>query len=227
MNTSPMDNHEKLDFLYAHYQESYHLSVECKNRRNKFFLLLCVVEMLNALILVRPMTAFSLVLNIANTAFETSLNLSEVILQTFLWITIAFCTIRYVQEVLQIERHYHYLSTLESRIQELSDEPIFNREGDNYSAGYPIVLNLIELFYKMFCPILFITINVLNIFREWHIQNIPRTAILLDTLLCSSIVIISWFYFFQIHDKISNYIKSKCPLINIISRWIHKILEPV
>ena len=58
---------------------------------------------------------------------------------------------------------------------------MFNREGEHYLKDYPIVLNLIDLFYKMFCPILFAVVNIAHIVKEW--QNNTRTLpLIIDSL---------------------------------------------
>ena len=63
--------------------------------------------------------------------------------------------IRYVQDMLYVERQYLYLNKLEKEISYLSSTDIFSREGENYQKDYPIVLNLIDLFYKILMPVFF------------------------------------------------------------------------
>lgn len=95
-----------------------------------------------------------------------TLQLSNTIIQTLLWLLIAYVMIRYIQDVLYIERQYIYLDSLEKEISNLSSIDIFMREGTNYQKDYPMVLNFIDLFYKMLMPIFFVLINTVRIYKE-------------------------------------------------------------
>ena len=148
-----------LDLYYDHYKETYDLSKQAQKRRNKLFVWLCVLEALSFLILIKP----------------------NVVLQTFLWIVIAYTTLQYCQDSLYIERLYPYLGKLEKEISGLSKSKIFEREGAGYLNNYPMVLNFADLFYKMFCPILFVGINSVRIIREW--SGCMSLALIVDTAI--------------------------------------------
>lgn len=81
----------------------------------------------------------------------------------------------------------------------------FIREGENYLENYPMVLNFIDLFYKMLMPVIFIGINGARIYREWIFLDKTIIALLCDTILFMAIFIITWFYFFEIHSKITEF----------------------
>ncbi len=114
-------------------------------------------------------------------------------LQTLLWIIIAYTTVRYCQDTLYIERLYPYLDKLEKEISTLSKSKVFEREGTGYLNNYPMILNFVDLFYKMFCPILFVGINIVHIVQEW--SGGISLALVCDTAIFGSIFIITWFYF--------------------------------
>ena len=52
-----------------------------------------------------------------------------------------------------------------------------------------------------------------------------RTAC--DTILCAAIIVIDWFYFFEIHTKITGFCKSHLPFINSIANGLRKVLKEV
>lgn len=156
-----------------------------------------------------------------------TLQLSNTIIQTLLWILITYVLIRYVQDILYIERQYIYLGKLEEEISASGSINIFECEGKNYQKNYPIVLNLIDLFYKMLMPVLFTTINSIRIFKEWMVFNKVTIALICDTVLFVAIFIITWFYFFEIHSKTTALLKKYIPLINIIAEKLRKILKNV
>ena len=107
---------DTLELLYDHYKETFSLSKAAQERRNKNFVILCILEALSFLLLIRPETASKLILTGINKDMETPLQLSNAIIQTLLWLLIAYVMIRYIQDVLYVERQYVYLDNLESKI---------------------------------------------------------------------------------------------------------------
>jgi len=218
---------EPLELLYDHYKETFNLSKEAQNRRNKGFLMLCILEAISFWLLIQPEKVFELLTGGINNGLDVTLSLSNTIMQTLLWIVTVYILIRYIQDVLYVERQYGYLSVLEKQISELNEIDIFKRESDNYLSNYPIVLNLIDLFYKTFMPILFIIINSVRIFMEWENAIQISIALVCDTAIFSAVFIITWFYFFEIHSKITNFLKEKLPPIAWIACVIRDLLKSI
>ena len=79
---------DTLDVLYDHYKETFSLSKESQGRRNKSFVILCVLEAISFLLLIRPEMAFELILKGINRDIETPLQLSNTIIQTLIYIII-------------------------------------------------------------------------------------------------------------------------------------------
>ena len=52
---------DALEVLYDHYKETFSLSKEAQGRRNKSFVILCVLEALSFFLLIRPEMAFELI----------------------------------------------------------------------------------------------------------------------------------------------------------------------
>lgn len=218
---------ETLDVLYDHYKETFSLSKEAQGRRNKSFLVLCILEAFSFLILIRPEKAFKLILDGINLELDSTLQISNTIIQTLLWLLIAYVMIRYIQDVLYVERQYMYLNKLEKEISNNMTVNIFSREGDHYLHNYPMVLNFIDLFYKMLMPIFFGVINIVRIYKEWKSVKGITIAIIADTVLCVAILIIIWFYFFEIHSKITDFCKKHIPLVDKIACGLRKVLKEV
>ena len=218
---------DTLDVLYDHYKEPFNLSKEAQSRRNKSFLVLCILEAFSFLVLIRPEKAFELILDGINAELDMTLQVSNTIVQTMLWLLITYVMIRYIQDMLYVERQYVYLNKLEKAISNSMTINIFSREGDNYVHNYPMVLNIIDLFYKMLMPIFFLIINVVRIYEEWLIENDITIALVCDTVLCIVISIIIWFYFFEIHSKITDFCKKHIPFVAEIACGLRKILKEV
>lgn len=216
-----------VEILYDHYKETFKLSKEAQTRRNKSFIILCILEAISFLLLIRPEKALEIFLTTINKELDVTLELSNTILQTLLWILITYTMIRYIQDMLYIERQYVYLNKIEKQISQSISLKLFEREGENYLNEYPMVLNFIDLYYKMLIPILFMIINSVRIYKEWLLLDIITIALLCDTILFGAIFIITWFYFFEIHQKITEFCKKYIPLVNKFSEILRKFLKLV
>lgn len=216
---------EDLKIVSEHYKETNELRLAAQTRRNKSFVLLCVMEALSFLILIHPEQVLSSLLNGINAALETSLELGNNVLQTLLWTITVYILIRYVQDTLYIERQYAYQKELEEYLSQHVGIGIF-RESRNYGQNYPIVLNLIDLYYKMLCPVLFALINLIHIRQEWMVKPM-YLALFIDTLMCMASLVILWFYFFEIHDKITKWCKEHIPFVRRLADWLRRMLKYV
>lgn len=214
-----------LETYYDHYKETSTLSKEAQSRRNKNFAILCVLEAVSFLMTRNPDLICGLLNDAAKEELETTIQVSNGIMQTLIWVLIAYVLVRYVQDVLYVERQYVYLDKLEKKINEFVGDDIFSLEGDYYLDNYPVVLNFVDLFYKFFSPILFTLINVVHIIEEWRTVS-SKLALACDTVICVAIFIITWFYFFEVHTRIATWSK-KCKPIEWMAKKLRDLLKNV
>ena len=73
---------EPLELLYDHYKETFSLSKEAQNRRNKNFLILCILEAISFWVLVQSEKVFELFTSGISAALKTTISLSNTIIQT-------------------------------------------------------------------------------------------------------------------------------------------------
>lgn len=220
-----MEKDNILEIYYDHYKETYTLNKEVQSQRNKNFAILCVLEAISFLMLRNPDLICGLLNDAAREQLETTIQVSNGILQTLIWILIAYVLVRYVQDVLYVERQYKYLDNLEKKITGLLGNDFFSREGDNYLKDYPPVLNFVDLFYKFFSPVLFTVINVAHIEGEWRTAS-SKLTLACDTAICAMIFIITWFYFFEVHTRIATLFKKFKP-IGWLARKLKDLLKYV
>lgn len=218
---------DSLEIMYDHYKETCELSREVQNRRNKNFIVLCVLEALSFLMLIRPIDVLELFESEIRNKLDVTLNMSGSILQTLIWVSITYMIIRYVQDVLYIERQYIYMDMLEKKMSVKNSENVFMRESLHYQVNYPIVLNFIDLFYKMLSPILFFVINSIRIIFEWKQSGTSTLALVCDTILYISLSVVLWFYFFEIHAKITSWFKRHIKIIDSIASTLRRLLKEV
>ena len=216
---------DSLEISYDHYKETCELSRQAQSRRNKNFVILCVLEATSFLFLVEPEKTYELIQEGIHQKLNMTVQLSNTLIQTLLWLIITYVMIRYIQDMLYIERQYKYMEKLEKHI--ANELGVFEREGKNYQKNYPMVLNFIDLFYKMLMPIFFLAINIVKIYTEWKISKNKSIALVSYSILFVATFIIVWFYFFEIHSKITKFCKKHIPLVERATNILRKILEEV
>lgn len=216
----------ELELLYDHYKETDGLRRNAQHKRDESFLFLCILEACSFFLLIKPQETLVIFCDSINRQFEINISLGLGVLQTLLWILVIYVTIRYIQSILCVERLYLYQDKLEKKLSKEIRKTI-SREGDSYTENYPMVSNFIELFYKMFCPILFLMINSVHIYREWIQTPQVNFRLTCDTALYTVLFVILWFYFFEIHSKITNWCKMHIPGIKFVADLLRKLLKEV
>ena len=132
-----------------------------------------------------------------------------------------------IQDTVYVERQYGYLGSLEKRISALlGQDNFFKREGENYLDNYPAVLNLIDLFYKTFIPILFTGINTIRIIMEWNSDNALLCSAV-DSVVYVLVCILTIAYYFHIHKKTADWFRRHFTWFQRIDETIHKVLREV
>lgn len=66
-----------------------------------------------------------------------------------------------------VERQYTYLKNLGKEIGNELETKVFNRESSNYLNNYPLILDVLDFFYKWFLPIVIILINGIKLYYEY------------------------------------------------------------
>ena len=216
---------EKLEIIYDHYKESYALSREALVRRNKDFAILCILEAVSFLFVADPSDAMNIVNTSINTSLGASLEFGTSVIRTSLWLFLTFFLIKYVQDTMYVERQYKYIGNLEKCISSELEEAL-SRESNSYAEKYPAVLNIIDFFYKTFCPLLFVAINTVLIVKEWKLSYTVNLALICDSSLYFSDILIITSYFFCIHTKITKILR-KIGFINWFANTIERILKEV
>lgn len=217
-----------LNLYYDHYKETNKLNKEAQKKRDRYYLLLCLIEALSFLLSLKPADVCNIIKGGINSQLKMTLEFSNDIIQTVVWMLIAYISIEYFKKVLCIERQYSYINKLEKKIDFLcGKDSLFNREGEDYQKNYPIVLNLTDLFYKMISPVLFQIINCIKIYKEYNSADVGSLSFVFDFIIFIAVFTITWFYFFEIHDSITTWCKEKIPLVEKVSLYLHDWLKGV
>ncbi|MBU5477615.1 hypothetical protein KQI69_00150 [Eubacterium sp. MSJ-13] len=218
---------DKIDLIYDHYKETVSLCKNAQKSRNKNFIILCILETISFLILVNCKIALEIIEKNVDKEFNMILPENNIIIETLLWIAVAYVTIRYVQEVIYIEKTYLYIKRIEKKLSSEVCKKFFDREGDDYQNDYPIVLNIIDLFYKMFIPVVFISINFARIIKEWREKNGSYLAVICDTTIFLFVIIVTLCYLLEINGRITKFLKNHFEILNLIAIKLRKLLKNI
>ena len=117
------------------------------------------------------------------------------------------CPIVYYDPLYQtniyIERQYKYIAVLEDKISTMLKETCFKRESDNYLEKYPIVLDLISIFYTWIIPLLIIIINIGKLWMEFRTAS-NLWSVIFDTLCCGFTAVLTIMYLAMMHPRHKN-----------------------
>lgn len=191
----------ELEILYDHYKDSYGLSKQAQDKRNKYFLVICIIEFTLFFFVFSPNETASTLLRFLSSISDAQIVLSVQILQCFLWVILVYFSIRYCQSNLYVEKQYKYLERLELDISLKLSGFNLDRESGNYLNKYPKALDFIHIFYTWIFSILYIVINTVKIASEWIFkQNIAISII--DSVFYIFCTILMCLYFVDIHTKL-------------------------
>ena len=184
---------EKIKFnnLCAHYKDSFDIHTLTIRRRDALFYALLVTLAIFTLQLSSAETVVSIVneYTIKMSGVKIGNNISFI--STLMWLLLLGFSIRYFQIVLEIERQYDYLHSLEEELNRYySESSAFTREGKSYLNKYPLFSNWAGLLYTLFFPIIVITIIIVKIDNE--IEDMSSIGINKSIdLVCFFIIFIS------------------------------------
>ena len=193
----------KINILYDHYKESNTLVQNMAKDRNMYFKYLWLIIFFNLLFLLYPNDFIENISNLLNDKYNMNFSNIYVIIQSTLWLLTILFLIQYLHKNIYIERQYIYIKKFEKEISNLLNTNVFNREGDNYIENYPIVLNVLDFFYKWIIPLSIVLIMSLKLYFEYR-NNVCMFLKIFDTSCFIFIFIIIIFYLKFLNLKNTN-----------------------
>lgn len=196
----------KIEILYNHYKESNTLIKKAQEERNKLFKYLCLAILFNLIFLIYPDEIIDILNQFFNNNYSITISITYIIIQSSCWILITYLLIQYLHKNIYVERQYTYLKKLEEEIGNELKTKVFNRESNNYLNNYPLILNVLDFFYKWFLPIAIILINGIKLYYE-YVNKVCLFLKITDTLCFSFIFLLIVLYLKMLHfdnKKINN-----------------------
>lgn len=188
----------KIELLYDHYKESNILSQNAQKDRNKLFKYLCLAIFFNLLFLVYPNEIINVFNQFLDNNYSITISITYIIIQSSCWLLITYLLIQYLHKNIYVERQYTYLKILEDEIGNNLNTKVFNRESSNYLNNYPLILNVLDFFYKWILPIAIVLINGIKLYYE-YVNHVCSFLKITDTLCFCFIVLLIILYLKMLH----------------------------
>ena len=153
-----------------------------------------------------------------NKATGIKLGKSADFISTLLWLLLLGFTTKYYQVVLEIERQYEYLHSLEDKLNGYYPETkVFTREGKSYLSKYPLFSNWVWLLYTVFFPSLIIFSVIIK--ENSGIETMQSIEVnqIIDFICYLVIATSSILYIYRLHESSIQNITNRCT--GLITRW--------
>lgn len=209
---------EKFNNLCSHYKDTFDTHRASIKQRDTLFYGLLVILAIFTLQLSSTEIVVSIVNEYVNKSTGVQLGKNIDFISTLLWLFMLGFTTRYYQVVLEIERQYGYLHTLEKVLNSFYPESkVFTREGESYLIKYPLFSNWVCFLYTFIFPILIIFCVTMKIIAQIEeIKSIEVNQII--DFVCYLIVgTSSILYIYRLHECNIEKLTNHCT--KLITHW--------
>lgn len=182
---------ECIEILYDHYKESCEIARKNEERRNKLFIIVCVLIGLLFLFSYAPDSILGLMQSWLKENYKCDLMFSSNIIQAILWVILFIFTLRYLGLNINLDRNYSYIHQLENKINKEGKLNI-TREGKSYLKDYPVLNNVTYYSYRIALPFIYFCIIVLKLNLEYISQggiNICLSFQVVLGMLCNVLIV--------------------------------------
>lgn len=188
------------ELLYDHYKETFLIIKETIIQRNRFFVMVFLMMTLQFLLASSPDSISYLIIDIIQKKYEIDISNQISTIQSLLWLSLLYLTMRYYQSTIYIEKQYLYIHSIEDRISNLKHIK-FDREGGNYLLNYPKMNDFIDFLYKWIFPIVYCLTIFYKIKNEIFSSGFTL-LLFFDILLFLICFILTMLYMLFLHKKL-------------------------
>ncbi len=208
---------EKFNNLCSHYKDSFDIHSSTIKRRDTLFYGLLVILAVFTLQLSSTDTVASIVVEYVAKVSGVKIGNNIDFISTLMWLVLLGFSTRYFQVVLEIERQYDYLHSLEKQLNGYySESSAFTREGKSYLSKYPLFSNWVWLLYTLFFPCLIVISIIARINSEIEAMNSIGFNQIIDFVCYIIIGTSSILYIYRLHESCIENLAStlKCVIFN-------------
>jgi hypothetical protein len=184
----------KLEVLNSHYQDTQRIIEKAIRNRDRSFLLILVFLTIMAFQFFSPEQSGS----VLTQAVEKQLNITAAIsinyISSLIWFGLFAIAINYFQTVINLEKQYNYIHTLENELSKKYKGKAFTREGKSYLKNYPKFSKWLHIVYRVIFPALLIIAVAIKVVSEWIQSCTLSIPMLLNSTIFVFIVISTALY---------------------------------
>lgn len=200
----------KFNNLCSHYKDSFDIHRKSiKQRDTLFYGLLLILSIFTLQLSSADVVATIVneyVAKVSGVKIGNNLNF----ISTLMWLVLAGFSTRYFQVVVEIERQYDYLHSIENQLNSYyPDSSAFTREGKSYLSKYPLFSNWAWLLYTLFFPSLIISSVIAKITDEIAAMNSIGFNQIIDFGCYLIIGTSSILYMYKLHEAGINSLGSR------------------
>lgn len=184
------------DLIYNLYTDTFNLHQENIKNRNKCFIELCISIAFLFFFTYDSNLTIAIINAMINKYLNANISFQFYVIQSLTWVITLYFTMRYYQLNVGIERMYARLDNLEKQLSE-NGKLDFGREGKDYATNYPLVLDLVDIFYKW----IFIFVYLIIMFTKIFSESYRQPTFIFDCIMFSGCVLLTFLYFWFLHGK--------------------------
>lgn len=201
-----MEDSQKLDILYKHYNDTFTYLREYVKYRDSLFFYLFIFAMIVLLQFSFPENISQLITALINKNLGSNISFNPSFLQNALLFLFLGILHRYYQMVITVERQYCYIHSLEERLNiKAQEENFISREGFEYLKNYPFFSRITHFLYIWVFPISLLVFLLIKMIVEFNLYSFAYWFSFVCTILmfASTISYLFWWKSFdsQYNDK--------------------------
>lgn len=164
----------KLTVLSDHYKDTNQRQDQNIKVRDRYFFLTLFGLAIMAFQLFSPEQSSNLLTQVIKAKLETEAVPSLTYISSIVWFGLLAVIIKYFQAVINIEKQYTYIHSLEDQLAKNFSGKAFTREGKAYLTNYAVFSDALHSFYRYIFPASLVIAATIKITSEWK-SNTPIT----------------------------------------------------
>jgi hypothetical protein len=157
----------KLTVLSEHYRDTQKILENNVKARDQYFFFTLVILAVMAFQLFSPHQSGNVLNEFIKDKLGTETSVSLVYITSILWFSLLAILVRYFQIVINLEKQYNYMHTLEGVLSREYSSKVFTREGKSYLKAYPRFSEWMHIVYRYIFPVLFVIAVTIKITGDW------------------------------------------------------------
>lgn len=204
MATSNRMTPEKLASLTDHYNDTQRIAERMVKTRDIYFFLIIGIIMIFAFQIFSPTESGGFLKDVIEAQLQTDDSIGLVYITSILWFCLLAVSTRYFQTVINLEKQYNYLHSLESLLADEFNGKAYTREGKTYLKNYPIFSEWMHVVYRYIFPVSLVVAVVIKICNETSLKGVNPVALWLDILIGLLLIVSTSLYVYSLNRADKN-----------------------